>query len=76
MTVCVTLDHLSTIEAFGSKPGFCRRGARHFFATHQLDWDAFRHHGIDSDALLATGDAMAEALVKHAEHMEASRGRR
>lgn len=42
---------------------YCNPGARLFFARHQLDWRDFLFNGIDAQALLATGDAMAEAVV-------------
>jgi len=42
---------------------YCARGMRAFAATHGLDWTAFLEHGIDAEALLATGDAMAVSLV-------------
>jgi hypothetical protein len=43
--------------------GYCNRGARSWFARHQLDWADFIHQGIEAEQLLATGDAMAEAVV-------------
>lgn len=43
--------------------GYCNRGARSWFARHQLDWAEFINQGIDAEQLLATGDAMAEAVV-------------
>jgi hypothetical protein len=43
--------------------GYCNRGARSWFARHQLDWADFIHQGIAAEQLLATGDAMAEAVV-------------
>lgn len=63
----VTLAHLRSIPGFGPKPGFCAAGARQWFERHGLDWGAFRREGIDSAVLLATGDALAAALVRHAE---------
>lgn len=42
---------------------YCSRGMRAFAATHGLDWAAFLEHGIEAEALLATGDAMAVSLV-------------
>lgn len=46
---------------------YCNRGARAWFAAHGLSWAEFLEHGIESERLLATGDAMAEKLVQHAE---------
>lgn len=43
--------------------GYCNRGARQWFARHQLSWSDFLNHGIGADRLLATGDAMAEEVV-------------
>jgi hypothetical protein len=59
----VKLEHLGAVRGFSSRPGFCRRGARCWFAAHDLDWNAFRHHGIDAAVLIATGDALALAVV-------------
>lgn len=72
----VTLDHLAIVRGFSTRPGFCRRGARQWFAEHGLDWNAFRHEGIDAAVLLATGDPLAEALVKVAANSrESAHGR-
>jgi len=42
----------------------CSVGARTFFIRHGLDWSAFLKHGIDSEKVLATGDAMARRVVE------------
>ena len=42
----------------------CSIGARAFFIRHGLDWSAFLKQGIDSDKVLATGDAMAIRVVE------------
>ena len=42
----------------------CSLGARAFFIRHGLDWSAFLKNGIDSDKVLATGDAMAIRVVE------------
>lgn len=47
--------------------GYCNRGSREFFARHGLSWADFLAQGIEADKLRATGDAMAIALVEHAE---------
>jgi hypothetical protein len=73
--VIVRLEHLSGVRGFNARPGLCRKGARAWFARYQLDWDAFRKHGIDADTLLATGDAFAIAVVEHVRTQEATRGR-
>jgi len=39
-------------------------GARMFFKRHNLDFRDFIHNGIDAELLLATGDAMALAVVE------------
>ena len=71
----VRLEHLSLVRGFGPRAGFCRRGARAWFKRHRLDWDSFRHRGIDSTVLEATGDALALALVKAAETHERAAAR-
>lgn len=56
--------------------GYCNKGARDWFHNHGLDWRAFLEHGIDADKLLATGDAMAEKAVAHAQkELEVNDGR-
>lgn len=59
----VKLEHLGAVRGFSTQPGLCRRGARAWFAAHHLDWNAFRHDGIDAAVLTATGDAFALAVV-------------
>ncbi|MCW0398778.1 hypothetical protein NB688_000592 [Xanthomonas sacchari] len=70
----VTLAHLRTVPNSGKQPGYCSSGSRQWFAAHGLDWDQFRHNGIDAEVLLATGDALAVAVVRHAESVEAACG--
>lgn len=43
--------------------GYCNRGAREWFARHQLDWGLFIDQGLPAPMLLATGDSMAEDVV-------------
>ena len=43
--------------------GYCNRGAREWFARHQLDWSMFIDQGLPAPMLLATGDCMAEDVV-------------
>lgn len=75
MTI-VRVEHLRGVVGFSARPGLCHRGARQWFAAHGFDWSAFLQEGIDSAALVATGDPMARALVQHAEESEAIRGRK
>ena len=44
--------------------GYCTRGARAWFQRHGIDWRQFRHTGLPSHVLEATGDAMAIKLCK------------
>jgi len=67
----ITLEHLALVRGYTSRPGLCRAGARAWFAAHDLDWNAFRHHGIDANTLLATGDAFALAVVDVARQQQA-----
>lgn len=64
----ITMVHLRSIPGYGPKPGFCASGARDWFALHGLDWMAFVQSGLAEETLLATGDALAIALVQHAQH--------
>lgn len=68
----VRLEHLALVRGFSTRPGFCRKGARAWFKRYGMDWDGFRHDGIDSAVLTATGDAFALALVAAAEQAEES----
>ena len=47
--------------------GFCVGGTRTFLERHGLDFKAFLRDGLDAQDLLATGDAMAERVVAHAQ---------
>lgn len=47
--------------------GFCVGGTRTFLERHGLDFKAFLRDGLDASDLLATGDAMAERVVVHAQ---------
>lgn len=57
----VKLEHMRA-------PGlnYCSRGARSFFQIHNLDWQRFITEGLPEEQLLATGDAMAIAVVEEA----------
>lgn len=56
-TVTVRVKHLSSL-------GYCRRGGRKFFKRFGLDWNDFLDHGISSETLEKTGDAMAIKLIE------------
>lgn len=74
--VFVTFDHLHSVPGFAAQAGFCHRGARALCERYGLDWDAIvRDGGIQAEDLIATGDAMALALVAHA-RKEAAHGQR
>lgn len=62
----VTVQHLHTVPTWNGRQGFCHRMSREFFRRHDLDWQGFLQHGIEEELLLATGDALALALVEHA----------
>lgn len=49
-----------------SQAHYCRKGARRFFLKHGLNWPAFLAVGIDAELLEATGDWMAQELVRMA----------
>jgi DNA-binding LacI/PurR family transcriptional regulator len=50
---------------------YCMRGSRQFFERHGLPWHDFLQRGIEADALLCTGDAMAARAVEQAQRREA-----
>ena len=43
--------------------GYCVKGIRRWFDGREPTWEAFVAHGVDSDWLRATGDAMAIRLA-------------
>ncbi len=51
--------------------GHCVLLTRTWFIRHNLDFKAFLKDGIESDILLATGDALALAVVEKARMTEA-----
>lgn len=51
--------------------GHCVAGARRWFEAHGFDFKAFIRDGIDSEALLATGDALAEQVIARKQEREA-----
>lgn len=67
----VTVRHAFTIPGFSPKPGFCRDGTRQLCERLGFDWGDAVRNGIDADALEATGDGFALALVKWARECEA-----
>jgi hypothetical protein len=71
--VIVTLAHLRSVPGLSRQGGFCARGARAWFASHDLDWTDFVRNGIDAQRLLDTGDGLALILVEHARTLEAQR---
>jgi hypothetical protein len=44
----------------------CAKGVRQFLQRRGMSWTEFLKKGIDSDVLLATGDAMAIQVVENA----------
>lgn len=69
----VTTEHLRTIPGRGRKPGYCVPHSRAFAAAHGLCWRSFVRAGVPAELLLATGDALAVALVEHAQAYEEAR---
>ncbi len=63
----ITINH---IRAYG----YCARGTRAFFNSHQLDWQSFLTNGVEAEKLLATNDALAIELVKHVQKEVAANG--
>jgi len=47
--------------------GYCVKGVRRWFDGRERSWEAFVEHGVDSDWLRATGDAMAIRLADRVE---------
>jgi hypothetical protein len=75
MNLFITIDHLHSIPGQGVRPGWCHQGARAFCKRYNLDWTRIvADGGVDADALLATGDALAIKLVQHAAKLETNHG--
>lgn len=49
------------------RAGVCGPGVRAWGEQHGFEWRDFVKNGIESDALLATGDALAARVVQIAE---------
>jgi hypothetical protein len=47
--------------------GYCVKGIRRWFDGRERTWGEFVEHGVDSEWLRATGDAMAIRLADLAE---------
>ena len=62
----VTAAHLRSAPSWTGRAGLCARGARRFCARYGIDWVDFVRDGVPASRLLATGDALAAALVEHA----------
>jgi hypothetical protein len=60
MSTRVTVAHAREL-------GYCVKGVRRWFDGREPTWEAFVEHGVDSDWLRATGDAMAIRLADLAE---------
>lgn len=43
--------------------GYCGSGARRWFEGYGFDFRAFMKDGLPAETLLATGDALADAVV-------------
>lgn len=53
---------------------WCASGARELAKTHGLDFRKFVREGISCDEMLATGDGMAEQIVKYVRERNARHG--
>lgn len=70
----VTIQHMHTVPTWTGRQGYCHGQGRAFASRTGLDWVKFVQEGIDAEELLATGDALAIALVEHARN-EVANGR-
>jgi hypothetical protein len=46
---------------------YCLAGVRPWFQRHGFDWQDFLDHGIASERLQTTGDALIEPVIREAE---------
>jgi hypothetical protein len=70
----ITLADVRSVPVPGRKPGYCVAGCRQFADRHGLDMKTFARDGIEAEALLATGDAMAAHIVEHVKKMRDGNG--
>jgi hypothetical protein len=49
--------------------GYCNAGLRKWFPRDGVSFDDFRKHGVSTDWLRATGDAMAARLADEVERL-------
>jgi len=66
----ITVQHIYTVPAWNGATGFCGRGARAWFAQHNLSWADFVANGLPASILEATGDALALQVVAHAREQQ------
>jgi len=59
----VTAADLAAVP-FAGKQGYCMAGCRQWAARHGFDWADFVRDGIPAETLIATGDALAIAVVE------------
>lgn len=64
--ILITVNDLRALRDLKGK-GYCIRGAKEWAARHNIDFSQFVREGIRSSVLLATGDQLAEDLVRFAE---------
>lgn len=62
----ITMQDVRLTTGFSRRVGLCARGTRAWFAKYNLDYSDFLKNGIAEEALLATGDAFAVAVVEQA----------
>jgi hypothetical protein len=46
------------------RAGYCASGARKWFEAHGFDFRQVIKNGVSAEALLATGDGLAERVVR------------
>lgn len=54
--------------------GHCVSGARQWFNEYDLDFREFIRNGMDSEVLLATGDALAKQVIDRKIERESRNG--
>lgn len=62
----ITREHVRQVKGFSKRGGICWRGQREWLQRHGFDIRDYLRNGIDEEKLLATGDPVAEAIVRQA----------
>lgn len=70
----ITTRHIFSVPGYSIRDGFCRNGLKLWCARYGFKPSEFLRTGVDSERILATGDALGAAVVEWAEQCEGRDG--